>query len=198
MHPAFTADAARLQRVTDFTMTKFLPKLKALARCEGGALCKTPDTDRMTFVDSHQAEFARHGFCARADDDPEFDRDCFLENGESFDPDPVSAATAPLACPRRPNEFRPYASRARWIRTANDSYFTAMTFPRALPASTQPSNIHDAAWGAMSAVYGGAFHPSAEGHAAMADAALPAVRDVLGLKAPPAVIVEPLPLIPAR
>jgi lysophospholipase L1-like esterase len=196
VHPAFTADATRLQRVTDFTLAKFLPKLKALARCEGGTICKTPDSDRMTFVDSHQADFARHGFCARAEDDPEFDRDCFLENGESFDPDPVSAATAPLACSRRPNEFRPYASRARWVRTANDSYFTAMTFARALPASTQPSNIHDAAWGAMSAVYGGAFHPSAEGHAAMADAALPAVRDVLGLKAPPAVVAEPLPLLP--
>ena len=197
VHPAFTADAARLRLVTDFTTTKFLPKLKALARCERGTVCKTPDSDRMTFVDSHQAAFANHGFCARADNDPEFDRDCFLENGSSFDPDPVSAATAPLACSRRPNEFRPYASRARWIRTANDTYFTAMTFARALPASTQPSNIHDAAWGAISAVYGGAFHPSAEGHAAMADAALPAVRDVLELKAPPAVIAEPLPLLPA-
>ena len=57
----------------------------------------------------------------------------------------------------------------------------------------QPSNIHDATWGALSAVYGGAFHPSAEGQAAMADAALPAVRDVLDLKAPPPVIAEPLP-----
>ena len=57
----------------------------------------------------------------------------------------------------------------------------------------QPSNIHDASWGAMSAVYGGAFHPSAEGHAAMADAALPAARQVLGLKAPAEVTAEPLP-----
>ena len=32
------------------------------------------------------------------------------------------------------------------------------------------------------------FHPSAEGHAAMADAALPAAREALGLKAPPEVI----------
>jgi hypothetical protein len=91
----------------------------------------------------------------------------------------------------RPNEFRPYASRARWIRTANDSYFTAMTFAGA--TAMQPSDIHDATWGALSAVYGGAFHPSAEGQAAMADAALPAAREALGLKAPPAVLAEPLP-----
>ena len=193
VHPAFTADAARLRSVTDFVQTKFMPKMKALARCEGGPACKTPDSDRMTFVDSHQAAFASHGFCARAPEDPAFDRECFSAEGKSFDPDPVSAATAPLACSLRPGEFRPYAPRARWIRTANDSYFTAMTFPRGLPSTMQPSNIHDAAWGALSAVYGGAFHPSAEGHAAMADAALPAASEVLGLKAPPKVIAEPLP-----
>jgi hypothetical protein len=68
-----------------------------------------------------------------------------------------------------------------------------MTYPRGLSSTMQPSNIHDATWGAMSAVYGGAFHPSAEGHAAMADAALPAVRAALGLTAPPEVIAQPLP-----
>jgi len=62
-----------------------------------------------------------------------------------------------------------------------------------MPSVMQPSNIHDATWGALSAVYGGAFHPSAEGQAAMADAALPAARDVLGVRPPPSVIAEPLP-----
>jgi len=36
-------------------------------------------------------------------------------------------------------------------------------------------------------------HPSAEGYAAMADAALPAARAVLGLTAPSAIQTEPLP-----
>jgi hypothetical protein len=40
-------------------------------------------------------------------------------------------------------------------------------------------------------VYGGAVHPSAEGHAAMADAALPAVASVLQLNAVPEVTQEP-------
>ena len=193
VHPAFTADGTRLKTVTDFVLNKWLPKLKALARCEAGPKCASPDTDRMTFVEAHQEAFASHGVCARAADDPEFDRECFSPQGTSFEADPVQAATAPLACSRRPSEFRPYARRARWIRTANDSYFTAMTYPRGLPSTQQPSNIHDATWGAMSAVYGGAFHPSAEGHAAMADAALPAVREALGLKAPPEIIAQPLP-----
>ena len=193
VHPSFNADGRKLKLVTDFVMNQFMPKLHALARCERGVVCGNPETDRMTFIDTHQDAFARHGLCVRASDDPEFDRDCFSPDGKSFDPDPVTAASSPLVCPRRPSEFRPYAPRARWIRTANDSYFTAMTFPRGLPSTMQPSNIHDAAWGALSAVYGGAFHPTAEGHAVMADAALPAVRDVLGLKAPASVTTGPLP-----
>jgi hypothetical protein len=47
----------------------------------------------------------------------------------------------------------------------------------------QPSDLHDAIWGVFTAVYGGAVHPTAEGHAAMADAALPAAREILGLAA---------------
>jgi hypothetical protein len=147
----------------------------------------------MTYVDTHLDAFANHGVCVRADTDPDFDRECFSTKGESFNADPVEAATAPLACSRRPAEFRPYAPRGRWIRTANDSYFTAMTFPRGLPATAQPNSIHDAAWAAMSAVYGGAVHPTAEGHAAMADAALPAARATLGLKPPSDVSAAPLP-----
>ncbi len=58
-----------------------------------------------------------------------------------------------------------------------------MTYPQGLQSSMQPSDIHDATWGVLSAVYGGAVHPTAEGHAAMADAALPAAISVLGLAA---------------
>ena len=197
VHPAFTANAERMREVSEFVSNRFLPRLRALALCEDGAKCRDPATDRMTFTDAHQQAFAAHSLCARAETDPEFDRACFSEKGESFNPDLVTAASTPLVCDRRPNEFRPYASRARWIRTANDSYFTAMTFPRGLPATAQPNSIHDAAWGAMSAVYGGAVHPTAEGQAAMADAALPAARAVLGLKAPPEFTTEPLPPLEA-
>ena len=64
----------------------------------------------------------------------------------------------------------------------------------------QPTDIHDATWGVVSAVYGGAVHPTAEGHAAMADAALASARQVLRLGAAPAAVAnEPLaPLPPPR
>ena len=187
VHPAFGADATRLRQAAEFVSRQFLPKIKALALCEGRTLCRDPDSERMTFADTHQQAFASHGVCARADSDPAFDRECFSLDGTSFDTNPATAATHPLACGRPPSDFRPYASRARWVRTANDSYFTAMTYPQGI-SSLQPANIHDATWGVLSAVYGGAVHPTAQGHAAMADAALPAVRAVLGLPAAETVV----------
>lgn len=182
IHPSFNADPQRLAEVTDFVQSEFLPSLRKLATCTGGVLCGNPARDRMTFVDQHQAAFANHGFCARAETDPPFDRECFSAKGESFVADIVDAANNPLVCGAGASDFRPYSPRARWIRDANDSYFTAMTYPQAQKAPTnQPGDIHDATWGVLSAVYGGAIHPTAEGHAAMADAALPAAMSVLGL-----------------
>jgi hypothetical protein len=194
VHPAFGADGDKLRRTVDFVSQKFLPGIKALARCEGGKSCKDPSSDRMSFVDAHQPAFASHGVCARSDDDPAFDRECFSQSGESFQHSPVDGATDPMICRYPASEFRPYTPRARWIRTANDSYFTALTYPEGLPSTVQPSDIHDAIWGIFAAVYGGAIHPTAEGHAAMADAALPVAREVLGLSAAAIpVLTEPLP-----
>ena len=184
IHPSFNAQTQRLANVSNYVENEFLPQLKALGLCQSGVLCRDPGGDRMTFVDAHQAAFADHGFCARAQNDPEFDRECFSSKGESFDPDIVTAAAQPMLCGRSAAEYRAYLPRARWIRDANDSYFAAMTYPQGLPSSSQPADIHDATWGILSAVYGGAVHPSAEGHAAMADAALPAVAGVLQLNTP--------------
>jgi lysophospholipase L1-like esterase len=197
IHPSFNAEPQRLSAVVGYVQDEFLPQLKALALCQSGILCRNPQADRMTFVDAHQDAFASHGFCARAQTDPEFDRQCFSASGESFDPDIVTAANQPMLCGRSAGEYRAYLPRARWIRDANDSYFAAMTYPQGLPSSMQPSDIHDATWGILSAVYGGAVHPSAEGHAAMADAVLPAAAGVLRLDAAvPEVFAEPAPPIP--
>jgi len=196
IHPSFNADPQRLANVVGYVQNEFLPQLKALAQCQSGVLCRDPAADRMTFVENHQAAFADHGFCARSEADPQFDRECFSPRGESFDPDIITSANQPMLCGRSAGEYRPYLPRARWIRDANDSYFAAMTYPQGLPSSMQPDDIHDATWGVLSAVYGGAVHPSAEGHAVMADAALPAAAAVLQLDAAvPEVISRPAPSV---
>jgi lysophospholipase L1-like esterase len=193
VHPAFSADPARLREAAAFVDKDFLPALKALVTCQGVDVCGNPLTDSMTFVDSHQAEFERHGMCVRAPTDPVFDRKCFSPSGHSFETNLIAAAENPMACGLPASDYLPYAPRARWIRTANDSYFTAMTYPVGIPETLKPTDIHDALWGVLSAVYGGAIHPTAEGYAAMADAALPAARVVLGLPQPPTVSIEALP-----
>ncbi|MEA2879210.1 MAG: hypothetical protein QOF14_4406 [Hyphomicrobiales bacterium] len=188
VHPSFKLDGERLRRVADFVSARFLPQLKSIVQ---------NGPDRMTFVDAHQQAFLGHGVCARSDQDPEFDRACFATDGKTFTASPVEAAVEPMTCRYSAGEFRAYSPRARWIRTANDSYFVAMTFPEGLPSTLQPTDIHDATWGVVSAVYGGAVHPTAEGHAAMADAAVASARQVLGLgAAATSVSTEPLPQLP--
>ena len=193
IHPAFSADAERMRETAQFVDKDFLPAVKALATCDGDNVCRDPLTDSMTFVDGHQREFERHGMCVHAPTDPEFDRKCFSPTGNSFVSNLVAAAEDPMACSLPASDYLPYAPRARWIRSANDSYFTAMTYPVGIPETLRPSDIHDALWGVLSAVYGGAIHPTAEGYAAIADAAMPAARVALGLPQPPAVSAEPLP-----
>jgi hypothetical protein len=190
INPTFRIGGDRLARTSAFVQQTFLPALKDIATCKASGAC-TSSSESMTFVDMHQAAFAEHGFCARADSDPPFDRQCFLADGKSFEESPIDGAAQPLVCGAAVAEFRAYAPRARWIRTANDSYFAAMTFPEGISSTIQPSNLHDSTWGILSAVYGGAIHPTAEGHAAMADAALEGARRALHLVPP--VVAEPLP-----
>ncbi len=198
IHPAFGVDGERLRRTATFVQDRFLPALKEIVTCSAKGACPAR-SDAMTFVDGHQGAFVDHGFCVRADSDPLFDRECFSPDGKSFNDSPVQGATEPLVCGAAASEFRPYAPRARWIRTPNDVYFAAMTFPEGASAGLRPSSLHDATWGVLSAVYGGAIHPTAEGHAAMADAALAAAKSVLQLSGTnDPIVAAPLPPLPAE
>jgi hypothetical protein len=181
-HPAFSINGSKVEQVVSFVEEEFLPRLESYATCGAGAGCSDPNRERMTYVDEHRPAFRHHGFCASDPQDPVFDRECF-RNGDSFNKAAQGGLNDPLKCGPAARNFRPYTKRARWIRTVNDSYFTAMTYP-AMGGLANPADIHDGLWGVASVVYGGAIHPTGEGHAAMADAALPAARRLLGLPAP--------------
>jgi hypothetical protein len=188
IHPTFAYNESTAKGTERFIVRSFLPVLRRIALCEADGGCVDPANDAMTFVDRHQQAFEKHGVCAVDQSEPAFDSDCFRD-GNSFN-SIATGLTHPLRCDRSPDEYRAYVSRARWIRSPNDSFFAAMTYPAPSSPLLSPINIHDALWGVMSAVYGGAIHPTAEGHAAMADAALAASRDVLGL-APPQLQAAP-------
>jgi hypothetical protein len=185
-HPAFSVDGTKLRDTVDFVSGTFLPILQEYVQCSPDAGCDDPAKDRMTFVDQHKTAFAQHGFCASDASDPDFDRQCF-HDGDSFNGS-ATGLSKPLACMGFvATDFRAYASRARWIRTANDSYFAAMTYPARSPF-TDPSDIHDGLWGLTSVVYGGAMHPTAEGHAALAEGTLAAAKQILQIAPAPGVV----------
>ena len=90
-------------------------------------------------------------------------------------------------------EFRAYASRARWIRTANDSYFTAMTYPEGLPARRSPSDIHDATWGVVERGLWRRHPPDRRRPRRHGRRGARGVRRVLGLVPEAPVVEAPLP-----
>lgn len=195
IHPALTVDGSKLANTVSFVENTFIPALETLTTCRkapGSPIdqnCSEPATERMTYVDGHRRAFASHGFCVTSANDPAFDRNCFLANGESFRSNGEDTSYGPLRCDQNPDSFRTYGTRDRWIRTPNDSYFAAMTYPFRRKSGfiglNEPADIHDAFWGILSSIYGGAIHPTAEGHAAIADAVVPKLEAVLKI-APPA------------
>ena len=180
-HPAFAVDGARLKQADAFVETKLTPALRDLARCAatGEGAC-TGDKQTMRYAATHRDAFFAHGVCAADATAPAFDR-CFRD-GDTFK---QAADQTPLDqpmkhCPAaRMSDFAPYAARGRWFRTVNDSYLTAMSFPDSVPGYLKAHRRNDGLWALFAMVYGGALHPTAEGHAAMADAALIEARAAL-------------------
>ncbi len=114
-----------------------------------------------TFVDEHRQSFKSHGFCATN------------SNGRYVDEENMSF---PLYANGRwsgfnPADFRPYASRQRWFRTPNDAYL-AVHYQAAGNIVKRIFRSKKLSWlqVLLAGTYSGAFHPTAEGHAAIADA----------------------------
>ncbi|MEO1544833.1 MAG: hypothetical protein AAFR75_12565, partial [Pseudomonadota bacterium] len=122
------------------------------------------------FVSSHRQKFAGRGVCAG-------------ETNGGVDPDNellLPRYRRGAWVPYVPSRFRGYATRQRWIRTANDAFLLAhvkaktdlkrIVFRR---RGFGPTDLLEAS------TFGGPFHPTAEGQAAIADSVLPAARSLL-------------------
>ncbi len=124
-----------------------------------------------TFADAHRKQFIGRGICAG-----------FTDNAFSIADD--------LRLPRQneagkwepynPADYSPYAPRQRWFRTPNDAFMTG-NFHVAPSLMQKVMKIDYLAWFQvlLASTYSGAFHPTAEGHAAIADAVVGEARDVL-------------------
>ncbi|MEZ5818412.1 MAG: hypothetical protein R3D44_15135 [Hyphomicrobiaceae bacterium] len=140
---------------------------------------KTSETHGWSFVAAHRTRFNGRSICA------------------GWTANAISTADD-LRLPRRikgdwvpynPASYRPYASRQRWFRTPNDAFLTAnfhvsqSILQKALPTKTV--NWFQVL---LASLYSGAFHPTAEGQAAMADAIVVEARRVLARYAEPKVM----------
>ncbi len=131
---------------------------------------------KWSYVDAHRKMFVGHGLCADgnvilADTGP------FGSNADDVRiPRMVDGRWEPFP----PSAYRPYASRGRWFRTPNDAYLTAHYHVTTLIAR-KVLNAQKLRWFqvVLASTYSGAFHPTAEGHAAIADAVMPTARKVL-------------------
>jgi hypothetical protein len=122
-----------------------------------------------TFVESHRKEFLGRGICAGWSDA------AFSTADDLRLPRKINGVWKPY----NPADYRPYAPRQRWFRTPNDAFMTgnfhvpATLLQKVLQMHTSWFQL------VLAATYSGAFHPTAEGQAAIADAVVKKARQVL-------------------
>jgi hypothetical protein len=121
-----------------------------------------------TFADSHRAAFRGRGICASFTDAP------WTLADEVRLPRKNQAGVWE---PYNPSDWRPYATRQRWFRTPNDAFMTANFHV----SQSILLKMKALSWVQLllAATYSGAFHPTAEGQAAIADSVVEQARKVL-------------------
>jgi hypothetical protein len=123
-----------------------------------------------TFVESHRATFRGRGICTGPSDEPLSLAD------ETRLPRLVEGEWTPY----NPSEWRAYAPRKRWFRTPNDAFLTGnFHVSQSLLQKVLKSQKLDWVQALLASVYSGAFHPTAQGQAAMADAVVEKARAIL-------------------
>lgn len=144
---------------------------------------QTSEAHGWSFVSAHRERFNGRSICAG-----------WIE-------DAISTADD-LRLPRRingewvpynPASYRPYASRQRWFRTPNDAFLTAnFHVSQSLLQKALPSKTVNWFQVLLASLYSGAFHPTAEGQAAIADAVVVEARRVLARYSDQAIRREPI------
>jgi hypothetical protein len=123
-----------------------------------------------TFVESHRAAFRGRGICTGYSDAP------VAEADEMRLPRLVDGEWTPY----NPSGWRAYAPRQRWFRTPNDAFMTG-NFHVSQSLLQKALKSQKLAWvqPLLASVYSGAFHPTAQGQAAIADAVVEKARAIL-------------------
>jgi hypothetical protein len=168
VHPGLQLHRGRLQETAVF-LDDFMGRLECLATGRSARGCPAnlatgASGTGFRLITDHVPEFTRRGMCAR-------------------DPRRAFADGNAMKMPRRPpgaDEFRPYSPAAtlpygrhwRLFRTPNDAFLTAHTHREGV----SPFDILQPAYAGL---YSGAIHPTAEGHAIVADHVVRHARSLL-------------------
>ena len=123
-----------------------------------------------TFVETHRRAFIDRGICSGASDD----------GANIHDDLRIPRKVDGVWKPYNPADYRAYASRQRWFRTPNDAFMTG-NFHVAQSVLQKVLKLDALASFQLllAATYSGAFHPTGEGHAAIADSVADKARVVL-------------------
>jgi len=175
VHPKLRISRERIQEASAFQgeLTARLECMSDTGRrrdCPSGLATGRGTGFRL--VTEHLAKFAKRGVCARDPQRAQIDGTMMgmprKNGGDEFSP-------------YNPANALPYGHRWRLFHTPNDAFLTANTHREGI-------SLFDIMQPAYAALYSGALHPTAEGHAIVADAVLPHVRSVINAThAPPAV-----------
>ena len=123
-----------------------------------------------TFADAHRQAFVGRGICAG-----------YTDNAFSIADDlRLPRMVSDKWVPYNPADYRAYASRQRWFRTPNDAFMTG-NFHVSGTMLQKALKLESLSWFQLllASTYSGAFHPTAEGHAAIADSVTEKARVVL-------------------
>ncbi len=123
-----------------------------------------------TFVETHRRAFIGRGICSGSE----------LAQGNPADELLIPRKIGGVWKPYNPADYHAYASRKRWFRTPNDAFMTG-NFHVASSVLTKVLKLETLQWFQLllASTYSGAFHPTAEGQAAIADAVAEKSRVVL-------------------
>ncbi|WP_246317431.1 hypothetical protein [Hyphomicrobium methylovorum] len=123
-----------------------------------------------TFVETHRRKFIGRGLCAGLS----------VEGVGQADDLRLPRKIDGKWVPYNPGDYQAYATRQRWFRTPNDAFMTG-NFHVAAGLMTKVLKIEPFApfQVVLASTYSGAFHPTAEGQAAIADSVVDKARAVL-------------------
>ena len=175
VHPSLKVNKARLNEAADVA-ADLQKRLDCMASTKNRRDCPanlaTGGGTGFRFITEHVADFSKRGICAR-------------------DPTRALADQAAMKMPRRSKQTQdwepyspagalPYAHRWRLIHNPNDAFLTANTHREGI----SPFDILQPAFAALTS---GAFHPTAEAHAIVADHVMRHVRSILDKEKKPVV-----------